>query len=267
MANIEHLLDDIRKDKYCQEMRETFCNALIETNKAAEEIESTVKKIKNEITSVNANAEVIDARCGEENLGDFNRKISSQLDTIANKTATKNELDIERTRINNLAKLGEGSTTGDAELIDGRIGADGTTYDNIGSSIRSQISNIEDTMAQINVIHSDLLPVIIKWRKIRIDGRDGTESESDIHRSTVKYSFNTGETVYGSDLTNVEYYWYVYQYTSEGVFEKMLINTQKVFSFIAEEGKKYAFQLWYGGTDFSKISSAQISVTNSTNIK
>ena len=48
MADIEHLLDDIRKDKYCQEMRETFCNALIETNKAAEEIESTVKKIKNE---------------------------------------------------------------------------------------------------------------------------------------------------------------------------------------------------------------------------
>ena len=81
MADIKHLLDDIRKDKYCQEMRETFCNALIETNKAAEEIESTVKKIKNEITSVNANAEVIDARCGEENLGDFNRKISSQLDT------------------------------------------------------------------------------------------------------------------------------------------------------------------------------------------
>ena len=84
MANIEHLLDDIRKDKYCWEMRETFCNALIETNKAAEEMESTVKKIKNEITSVNANAEIIDARCGEKNLGDFNRKISSQLDTNVN---------------------------------------------------------------------------------------------------------------------------------------------------------------------------------------
>ena len=66
MANIEHLLDDIRKDKYCQEMRETFCNALIETNKAAEEMESTVKKIKDEITSANATAEVIDARGGKE---------------------------------------------------------------------------------------------------------------------------------------------------------------------------------------------------------
>ena len=80
MANIEHLLDDIRKDKYCQEMRETFCNALIETNKAAEEMESTVKKIKNEITSVNATAEVIDARGGKETLGGRLNEFDEQLD-------------------------------------------------------------------------------------------------------------------------------------------------------------------------------------------
>ena len=153
-------------------------------------------------------------------------------------------------KLNNLDNLGGGSTTGNAELID---------------SIRSQISNIEDTMTQINVMHSDLLPVIIKWRKIKIDGRNGIESVSENHRSTIKYSFSTGETVTSSNLTNTEYSWFVYQYNSEGIFEKILINTKKVFSFIVEKDKKYAFQLWYGGTDFSKISSAQISVTN--NIK
>ena len=81
MADIEHLLDDIRKDKYCQEMRETFCNALIETNKAAEEMESTVKKIKDEIISVNATAEVIDARGGKETLGERLNDFDEQLDT------------------------------------------------------------------------------------------------------------------------------------------------------------------------------------------
>ena len=155
-------------------------------------------------------------------------------------------------RITNLENFGGGSTTGNAELID---------------YIRSQISNLEDTIAQINVIHSNSLPVINKWRKIRIDGRNGSESVSDIHRSTIKYSFSTGETVSGSDLTGIEYYWFVYQYTSDGVFEKMLINSKKVFSFIAEEGKEYVFQLWYGGNDFSKISSAQITVTDSTKYK
>ena len=75
MANIEHLLDDIRKNKYCVDMKETFCNALNEANANAEEIESNVKKIKDEIISINANAELIDARCGEENLGNFNKNI------------------------------------------------------------------------------------------------------------------------------------------------------------------------------------------------
>lgn len=47
--------------------------------------------------------------------------------------ATKAELS---SRIDNLAKLTEGSTTGDAELIDGRIGANSKIYNNIGENIR-----------------------------------------------------------------------------------------------------------------------------------
>ena len=86
MANIEHLLDDIRKNKYCVDMKETFCNALNEANANAEKIESTVKKIKNEITSVNANAEIIDARGGKETLSERLNEFDEQLDTIARKT-------------------------------------------------------------------------------------------------------------------------------------------------------------------------------------
>lgn len=58
-----------------------------------------------------------------------------------NKKANQSDLAVEKARIDNFTKLAEGSTTGDAELIDGRIGIDGTTYDNIGSAIRSQIAN------------------------------------------------------------------------------------------------------------------------------
>lgn len=38
--------------------------------------------------------------------------------------------------MNNFTSLTEGSTTGDAELIDGRVGVNGTTYTNIGENIR-----------------------------------------------------------------------------------------------------------------------------------
>ena len=82
MANIEHLLNDIRKDKYCVDMKETFCNALNEANANAEAMEATVKKIKNEITSVNATAEVIDARGGKETLGERLNEFDKQLDNI-----------------------------------------------------------------------------------------------------------------------------------------------------------------------------------------
>ena len=64
--------------------------------------------------------------------------IDSKLET----KATKQEVDIERKRIDNLTTLQEGSTTGDAELIDARIGANGVTYNNLGTAIRKQFNAI-----------------------------------------------------------------------------------------------------------------------------
>ena len=64
-------------------------------------------------------------------------EVNSQIKDKANQI----DLEIERNRITNLAKLSEGSTTGDAELIDARIGADGITYNTLGDSIRTQFGN------------------------------------------------------------------------------------------------------------------------------
>ena len=50
------------------------------------------------------------------------------------------EVGLLTARLNNLAKLAEGSTTGDAELIDIRVGVDGTTYDSAGEAVRGQFA-------------------------------------------------------------------------------------------------------------------------------
>nr|DAZ48685.1 MAG TPA: hypothetical protein [Caudoviricetes sp.] len=101
-------------------------------------------------------------------IGGIN-EINAQCKDIANKTITteertklsslenyddtsvKTDIQVQKTRIDNLTTLTEGSTTGDAELIDGRTGANGTIYKNIGDAIRTQCGNL-NTLLDIEYV-------------------------------------------------------------------------------------------------------------------
>lgn len=63
-------------------------------------------------------------------------------------------IEVERARINALASLKEGSTTGDAELQDIRVGVDGTTYASAGEAVRTQLQNIWTIYAAPDVEYS-----------------------------------------------------------------------------------------------------------------
>ena len=82
--------------------------------------------------------------------------LTEEMDSV--KTQLSQEIDVERKRIDNFSTLQEGSTTGDAELTDIRIGHDGVTYPNAGTAVREQIRQVASKFKQsINQLHLDNL--------------------------------------------------------------------------------------------------------------
>ena len=96
-----------------------------------------------------------------EIVNDINEITTSELNSVLNMKGLKelkksldksikintDDVKIINKRIDNIISIKEGSTTGDAELIDGRTGFDGSIYDSIGDAIRTQTQKLSREIA------------------------------------------------------------------------------------------------------------------------
>ncbi|WP_337814433.1 hypothetical protein [Intestinibacter sp.] len=117
---------------------------------------------------------------------EFAKQTITKLNSLENydDTEIKNDLQVQKTRIDNLATLNEGSTTGDAELIDARVGADGVTYENIGSSIRNQIGSLAEVVKSKNVFDKSK---IINGKYYNVYENNGRIWNSDLLDSSILF--------------------------------------------------------------------------------
>ena len=65
------------------------------------------------------------------------------------KAERKKEIAVERARIDQMTKLPDGSTTGDAELQDIRVGADGKIHKTAGDAVRKQVGSLNEELTNV----------------------------------------------------------------------------------------------------------------------
>ena len=87
-------------------------------------------------------------------------------------TTLSTEIAVERSRIDNIAALPSGSTSGDAELLDIRVKANGATASSAGNAVREQINEVNNSI--INGLNNIKL-FVPSWSHGYYDGSDGNK--------------------------------------------------------------------------------------------
>ena len=81
--------------------------------------------------------------------GTFKTTINDAVNSSDVKNTLSSEISIVKSRVDAITSLPEGSTTGDAELQDIRVKADGTTATSAGNAVREQVSELKEDIYKL----------------------------------------------------------------------------------------------------------------------
>lgn len=149
---------------------------------------------------------------------------------------------VARQRIDNLSKLEPGSTTGDAELRDIRIGYDGTEYETAGEAVRGQIGSLYEDIEIISAISN------VNFEQGGIDTSNGVIVDSE-NRIRSKLLLLTKGTIIKFNKAARYYILEYYRQQYNGIFvDRWSIDSEE---YVVTDGGYY--KLLVRSTDNSDI--------------
>ena len=132
-------------------------------NTTLENQNTNIENIQNEQNELETNT--------NNNINAQNTKINSiqtQQTNLANQqTNLANEQTTLSNRMDTFTSLSAGSTTGDAELQDIRVGANGVTYNNAGDAVRGQYSQLKEDL--IDLDNTTVRSVSIEYYNVKLE--------------------------------------------------------------------------------------------------
>lgn len=115
-------------------------------NTTLENQNTNIQNIQNDQNELETNT--------NNNINEQNTKINEQNTKINSIQTQQTNLANQQTTLSNrmdtFTSLSSGSTTGDAELQDIRVGANGITYNNAGDAVRGQYSQLKEDLDELN---------------------------------------------------------------------------------------------------------------------
>ncbi len=189
----------------------------------------------------NANMEVKMARGTHNTLNDRLDnvdEIQAQTNAQLSTKAKEADLIVERERINQLTRLDDGSTTGDAELIDARIMSNSEVASNVGEAIRNQTSFLEK-MTNLKNEENGLISTMldVQWQIGKYDVNTGSAIENNSMVRSFRFDVNG---VIELNIKNPNDYT-LYHYFLFDENDKFLSSGELTSKFIIKHTGKIAF--------------------------
>ena len=213
-------------------------------------VDNQISDITSDISSLNSGIAQV-----RGDITDLNTEVDNNSTAIFEETQNRSQADsVINSRIDSIIQLTPGSTTGDAELQDIRIGANGITYATAGDSVRGQFNQVN---GQVNRVIDDLN----EDATVPLEMGNISASTGDNVASTINFRTSTYLPIDINKVTCVSFCRLaVYRYTLAGAFvDRTTFDLRYYDSF---DHKNYRYRVSFRRSLDQQIDQAHYEWTN-----